>query len=1450
MKAKLILIPLFMAFLFFSGVRENSALLADSSNGHINAMKSQEPIFSGNDLLNLGDDYISPSDLVLPSPGAPLLENVNVTVNIVFVGVPASLVNVTTIQSNVLRWYAPIDRMKNLVKNYLIPYVNYTYEYNIEFASSSLANAYAQFLIDNHHNSTAPYWLQESPYNSANASYINATAAEEWFATNFPSYLDNYTIFIVDTNHTSPSFPYRYFYNGSVADPDSRLDPRRSASKYMITYGGHHRFLFLDLNAGPTEYEDVDSTTIPPIWIYSLGDAASFSTDVANYVNKAIEERFTPSWIYAPRYFEEYHIEVTIFNNDTSFNYLNYINLSKIIEEHQILQPLSSWSGEIKQVNLTSDSTLCGIVQGAYNPSTGIVNFEPIYSYLLGNLSRYITPYDNARIVPVFVFAFPQDISFEILGAALDDTQGDPALILIGTNQYLLGQKFYNETFWDTSLNVYAGSYAYAWCIIGDIGGKDQLNGTIAMSSGKTDFYLMDEVNFNQWKNGQPYKAHLKEVGISGEYVFSFTPPSYTKYYLVFDNPYSPTIARGRFKAFYYYLGGYGLTQTAIHEIGHFVCLSHPHDNFDWDIGEYSYWLWDFSATPMTYAAQNFRFDQFDSDAVHRGRTIGMLNATYGLLNYVKSNMLSHGFTVVPPNVYSNITESLYWSSLAEGNFSTLSSIENYRTSLNNSLTAYQYALRANSTLFSSLLSITDQIQDANGNPLVNAEVRITYPNGTLRTVYTNSSGFFALKDAPWGDFTYMVYWQGTEVSGTLTFFENASVVRIIPVSVYSLSFAFKDDSGVLAISPSRWMVKAPNGTISSLLTGSIAQAQNGTWELWAVYWQGNNVVPLTHPTLELMSNHVWTIECRVYQISFINAFKDSDGVPLYPLPSSFKLRFPNNTVSVDLNTSLSYYIQNGTTTWNSIVWQGSEVSPGASFDPTDGNPTVNCRVYNVAIGFKDADGNVISNPSEYTLTFPNQTSRTLSSFTFKCQNGTIIVTSIMWQSSEVVPSPNPTLFVTSSQTYYIITDVFNPKFAVKKPNGTTPLADATMRIRFPNGTITNYQTDSNGEITLRVQKGVCHINVTRLDGYTVQVNYPVSITATQTYIIPTTEVVIDQIFVSDDRCDAGSNETVCFHARWAHNNSDTAWGTIFVNGTEYITNGTGWVSLQETYQTIGKRIWMVSGISCYGITAYEKAVSDPFIIWDRIKIVEGGVTHALTNITQTEMVWFRAIYEYDSVAFDGLSGMLFVNGSAMMWSANNNRWEYNYTFYTVGTRTFKISGVSDTQYGLTIVNDAVGAKSIAWRHFQIIFEEATYVIPIDTNSTISSLAFNQTLMQISFNVTGHPGTFGFCNFTIPKNLLNDNGTHSWWLYLNGVNETYLLAPKVENTTHTFLYFTFIFTQNTHKVTVIGSWAVPEFPTIIILPLLMIITLVATVVGKIILSNRPRNKEEEHANWH
>lgn len=55
------------------------------------------------------------------------------------------------------------------------------------------------------------------------------------------------------------------------------------------------------------------------------------------------------------------------------------------------------------------------------------------------------------------------------------------------------------------------------------------------------------------------------------------------------------------------------------------------------------------------------------------------------------------------------------------------------------------------------------------------------------------------------------------------------------------------------------------------------------------------------------------------------------------------------------------------------------------------------------------------------------------------------------------------------------------------------------------------------------------------------------------------------------------------------------------MNGAEYVTNRTGWVTFNMSFDDAGKTVRVVTGVNCSGITKYEKLVSDSVIIWDRV---------------------------------------------------------------------------------------------------------------------------------------------------------------------------------------------------------------------------------------------------------
>ncbi|MGD8506827.1 MAG: hypothetical protein PVF15_09230 [Candidatus Bathyarchaeota archaeon] len=192
-----------------------------------------------------------------------------------------------------------------------------------------------------------------------------------------------------------------------------------------------------------------------------------------------------------------------------------------------------------------------------------------------------------------------------------------------------------------------------------------------------------------------------------------------------------------------------------------------------------------------------------------------------------------------------------------------------------------------------------------------------------------------------------------------------------------------------------------------------------GDWTLQKVMWQGSNVKPLADVTYTPVLGGTWTINCQVFLVSFKNSFKDNDGDDLHTLPSSFELVFPNGTTSAPLDPNLSYFIQNGNTTWNSILWQGNDVYPSnVSFDPTNGNPTVNCTICSLTLDpiFYDNTGTTLIHPTSWAIKFPNDTTRTVSSSVTYNQTptGNYSISSITWKGAEVVPDATPTTSLTS----------------------------------------------------------------------------------------------------------------------------------------------------------------------------------------------------------------------------------------------------------------------------------------------------------------------------------------------------------------------------------------------------------------------------------------------------
>ncbi len=85
---------------------------------------------------------------------------------------------------------------------------------------------------------------------------------------------------------------------------------------------------------------------------------------------------------------------------------------------------------------------------------------------------------------------------------------------------------------------------------------------------------------------------------------------------------------------------GFGFTTTTIHEFGHHIGMSHPHDGYDSELGldfgaagpfEFA-WSGDESATVMHYIALSNGFGTFDRDNQHRWEMAGYVNWSNAVL--------------------------------------------------------------------------------------------------------------------------------------------------------------------------------------------------------------------------------------------------------------------------------------------------------------------------------------------------------------------------------------------------------------------------------------------------------------------------------------------------------------------------------------------------------------------------------------------------------------------------------------------------------------------------------------------------------------------------------------------------------------------------------------------------------------------------------------------------
>lgn len=218
-------------------------------------------------------------------------------------------------------------------------------------------------------------------------------------------------------------------------------------------------------------------------------------------------------------------------------------------------------------------------------------------------------------------------------------------------------------------------------------------------------------------------------------------------------------------------------------------------------------------------------------------------------------------------------------------------------------------------------------------------------------------------------------------------------------------------------------------------------------------------------------------------------------------------------------------------------------------------------------------------------------------------------------------------------------------------------------------------------------------------------------------------------------------------------------------------------------------------------------------------------------------------IYLLSSSSNNAIYHNNFINNTSQAgllgWSSVNS-WDDGYpsggNYWSDYTGVDLKNGLGQNQTGSDGIGDApYGINTNNKDRYPLMGKFNTYPVPspgsqfnnvtVISNSTITGFLAPLSLetlkaVFISFNVTGKQGSTGFCRVSIPTAITNG----AYHVLVNGTEIPYTLLP-CSNANVSYLYFTY--RHSTERVIIL-----PEFPSFLILPLLIMTTLLGAALFK------------------
>jgi len=164
--------------------------------------------------------------------------------------------------------------------------------------------------------------------------------------------------------------------------------------------------------------------------------------------------------------------------------------------------------------------------------------------------------------------------------------------------------------------------------------------------------------------------------------------------------------------------------------------------------------------------------------------------------------------------------------------------------------------------------------------------------------------------------------------------------------------------------------------------------------------------------------------------------------------------------------------------------------------------------------------------------------------------------------------------------------------------------------------------------------------------------------------------------------------------------------------------------------------------------------------------------------------------------------------------------------------------GIGDTAYTIDANNTdnyplMAPFGSPVEKSFPINVDGTDYVVTTISNSTVSDVSLNVTSKKLNLNVTGPSGTTGFCNITVPAELMSGDFT----LYLD---DAVLIegVDYVKSSNATHYVFSVTYAHSSHLIEIASTDVVPDFAAWLFLPFLLSATLLGSALRRKLKNQR------------